>query len=186
VDRLRDAARNRKIEFLGAGARVVLESELNAGIRKTSSKNLVLFSAFGPLLVDLRRRYRGEPMVVLSDKHGSRNYYAPLLGRLFKNARLKVLEQGASCSKYSASTAHGPLTISFEPKAEARSLPVALASMICKYLRELFMDRLNAFFLERLPGLHPTAGYPEDAARFLRDLSPLLPEIPRDHLVRMK
>jgi SAM-dependent methyltransferase len=64
--------------------------------------------------------------------------------------------------------------LSFEVEAEDRHLPVALASMGAKFVRELFMRRLNAFFAERKPGLAPTAGYVEDGRRFLAEVKPIL------------
>ena len=46
--------------------------------------------------------------------------------------------------------------------------------MAAKLTRELFMGRLNAWFVERLPSLRPTAGYVEDGRRFLVDATPVL------------
>ena len=57
--------------------------------------------------------------------------------------------------------------------AEGECLTVAVASMVSKYLREILMMRLNRWFLDRLPGLRPTAGYPVDAARFLTETAEL-------------
>ncbi|MFN8706319.1 MAG: hypothetical protein ACK50J_06520, partial [Planctomyces sp.] len=45
-------------------------------------------------------------------------------------------------------------------------LPVALASMVSKYIREVLMVRLNAFWQNQVPDLKPTKGYPLDAKRF--------------------
>jgi hypothetical protein len=45
-------------------------------------------------------------------------------------------------------------------------MPVALASMTAKYLRELSMLAFNAHWSARIPGLRETAGYPVDAARW--------------------
>jgi ribonuclease HII len=50
-------------------------------------------------------------------------------------------------------------------------LPVALASMISKYLRELAMQAFNQFWIRHLPELRPTAGYPGDSQRFKRDIA---------------
>ena len=79
------------------------------------------------------------------------------------------------------------LVISFEVEAEERHLPVALASMGAKYVRELSMRRLNAFFAQRMEGLHPTAGYVEDGRRYLAEVKPILhaESIPERDFVRM-
>ena len=55
-------------------------------------------------------------------------------------------------------------------KAEAQCLPVAVASMLSKYLREMLMRRFNAFWKVHLPDVKPTAGYYNDGLRFLRDI----------------
>jgi hypothetical protein len=64
----------------------------------------------------------------------------------------------------------GDSEIRFRTKAEAH-LPVALASMVCKYVRELAMDLFNDFWAKHVPGLKPTKGYPVDAKRFKNDIA---------------
>jgi hypothetical protein len=56
-------------------------------------------------------------------------------------------------------------------------LPVALGSMLSKYLRELHMILFNRYWCERRPDLKPTAGYSVDARRFLEDIAPLRREL---------
>ena len=58
-------------------------------------------------------------------------------------------------------------SIEFTVGGEAR-LPVAVASMTAKYVRELAMLAFNAFWEARQPGLVATAGYPVDATRWRR------------------
>src|SRR4029450_6994506 len=60
--------------------------------------------------------------------------------------------------------------IIFCEKAEAQCMPVALASMLSKYLREALMGRFNAYWKTMLPELAPTAGYYGDGSRFLQDI----------------
>ncbi len=52
------------------------------------------------------------------------------------------------------------------PRRESGFCPSALASMTSKYVRELAMQAFNEFWVSRVPGLQPTAGYPADAKRF--------------------
>ncbi len=63
-----------------------------------------------------------------------------------------------------------PVRITFMPRADQASFPVALASMVSKYLREALMREFNAFWQRHVPGLKPTAGYPLDAARFFAEI----------------
>jgi hypothetical protein len=45
--------------------------------------------------------------------------------------------------------------------------------MTAKYHRELAMKAFNTFWINRLPDLQPTAGYPGDAHRFKAAIEPL-------------
>lgn len=199
---VRSACRETGIEFLAAQSCVLPEWEFNAGLAvpgpvledepelaDSNKADVMQREAFSPLLRELRHRFPGEVMDVVADKHGGRNFYAPLLDRIFPGAEIYILEEGDRCSSYRLETSLGELRIRFEPEADSRHFCVALGSMICKYLRELFMGRLNAWFLERVDReLKPTAGYPGDAERFIAAIEPSLGRlgIQREHLVRMR
>ena len=60
------------------------------------------------------------------------------------------------------------------PRADGDSVAVALASMLCKYLREVCMVQFNAFWAKHVPGIQPTAGYPVDAKRFIDEIRPAM------------
>ncbi len=92
-----------------------------------------------------------------------------LLHEAIFGARVCTLCEGASESVYTATEGPRRMTIGFYEGGDARHLPVALASIFSKYLRELFMQSFNAWWCQRVPGLRPTAGYAADARRFLRD-----------------
>ncbi len=64
-----------------------------------------------------------------------------------------------------------PVTLLVQAKADAQFLPVAVASMLAKYLREICMEQFNQFWKHQLPELEPTAGYPVDAARFWEEIA---------------
>ena len=67
-------------------------------------------------------------------------------------------------------------------------MPVALASMLAKYIREAVMQRFNAYWCARMPELRPTAGYYGDARRFLADIQPLIAsaEVAPEQFVRSR
>jgi hypothetical protein len=50
-------------------------------------------------------------------------------------------------------------------------MPVAIASMLSKYVREALMRRFNGYWQTLLPQLVPTAGYYNDGLRFLNDIA---------------
>ena len=65
-------------------------------------------------------------------------------------------------------------TATMDARADGRFLPVALASMLAKYVRELLMLRLNRYFRAQMPDLKPTAGYFTDGRRYLTEIKPLM------------
>jgi hypothetical protein len=85
--------------------------------------------------------------------------------------------ESAKCSEYRVERLGRDVRLVFRPRAEQASLPVALASMVAKYLRELFMRQFNRFWVERVPGLIPTAGYPGDARRFYEAIRPAMKKL---------
>ena len=108
--------------------------------------------------------------------------------RAFPMCPIDIDHESGRLSTYRVKTPQGPVVIGFAQEAEQASLPTALASMLCKYLREVFMNHLNAWFQGHLPGLKQTAGYALDAKRFLHDVQEDLPRlgVSLDTLVRAR
>ncbi len=111
-----------------------------------------------------------EPCFVTCDKHGGRNRYAALLQHHFPEDWIETLQESRSASRYAWGPAECPVTVTFRTKGE-EELPTALASMTAKYHRELAMRAFNAFWTEQVAGLRPTAGYPQDAKRFRKEIA---------------
>ena len=97
---------------------------------------------------------------------------------------VEILEQSESISSYRFTWQGFVRTIHFQAKSDC-SPPAALASIACKYLRELFMNQLNEYWQKKVPGLEPTAGYPVDAKRFLEQIKTEI-DFPLDQLWRKK
>ncbi len=112
----------------------------------------------------------GGPIAVVCDKHGGRNRYRRLVEEHFPGELVEIHGESRQRSVYRLGPPGRRVCVSFRARAET-CLPVALASMTSKYLRELAMRALNGFWHRRVPGLKPTAGYPADAARFRRDIA---------------
>ena len=120
----------------------------------------------------------------MADRHGGRKSYLPLLRRYLADLEPRRVREEVERSEYTL--AGGRVRIVFQVRAETESLPVALASMIAKYVREVRMGLFNQFWASRIEHLRPTSGYPVDARRFLIDIRPSLRalRIPRARLVR--
>ncbi len=184
--------------------RVFDEHEFNTLVTDHRSKGAVTSLAFLEHARVVWERWgddettgEGGPRIVC-DRHGGRTDYLPLIALLAPGVRVETLEHTPQRSRYivHAPAAETPdrrprrLTLLFTPEADGAHLPVALASMTAKLVRELLMARFNRTFCgaarERNVELKPTAGYRNDAQRWLADatrLGVLTPDL-RRQLVR--
>ncbi|HEV3386502.1 MAG TPA: hypothetical protein VG097_16925 [Gemmata sp.] len=119
----------------------------------------------------------GEPVAILCDKHGGRNYYGAMVQEAFPDGWVFAEKESAEESRYRVELLERPIKVVFRPRADGDSVAVALASMLCKYLREVSMRQFNRFWLKHVPGLAPTAGYPGDAARFYAAIKPAMKKL---------
>ena len=152
-------------------SRVVFPQELNRLIESLGNKAAALSQITLELVRDLLDETSGERTLVHCDKHGGRNKYGPLLQQTFPDYLVEVRKEGRSESVYRWGAARRRVEARFVAGGEG-FLPSALASMACKYLRELAMWAFNEFWCERVKELVPTAGYPVDARRFKAAIEP--------------
>ena len=160
-------------------AEVVGPRRFNQGLDLTQSKAQVHFAAFSKLLRHLRETTpEGESLTIRGDKHGGRHFYADLLQGVFPGSTVTPGAEGPELSQYVVQGQGASLTLSLVPRADGDDGAVALASIVSKTLREHWMDVFNAYWVRRLPGLKPSAGYPVDALRFRRALEAALTNLP--------
>jgi hypothetical protein len=150
---------------------VVCPPRFNALLDAHGSKGAVLADAFGRLLRAKLERAEGD-LRFFVDKQGGRNAYAGQVQDALGAGMVVALEEGALRSSYRVLGLGRDIRLTFQPRADAEQFCVALASMVSKYVRELLMGELNAFWQGHVPGLRPTAGYPGDAARYLAAIRP--------------
>ncbi len=171
---LRAAMAKAGIKPAGLHTRLVPESAFNALVASTNNKASVLVSLTLQHAGLLLRRFPCDDMLLQIDKQGGRDHYTELLLRSFPEASLRVLRESRHCSSYELLYEGRRAVLVFQEKSETHSLPAALASMTCKYLRELFMHGFNGWWCGRVEGLKPTAGYYLDGQRWVRDVQPHL------------
>jgi hypothetical protein len=167
-------ARRIGVEAADFGAAAVFEDRFNQMVAATRSKAATSFTFVAQHLTELWSRFGEHDPQVFVDRQGGRQAYLEPLRVTFPDARIRVLRETPEASTYRVEHAGRSMRISFEVEGDARHMPIALASMIAKYTRELFMARFNAYFTARLPDLRPTAGYATDARRFWIELQPHL------------
>jgi hypothetical protein len=158
-------------------ARVILERQLNQQLAVTRNKASVLFSTSAIHLDYLLRTFGHKPMTIVCDRQGGREHYGSLLRLMFEEWTLEITLEQDGYAEYHLCRGEHSVRIIFREKAEAQCLPVAMASMLSKYLREGLMRRFNAFWVQHLPQVTPTAGYYNDGTRFLRDIEPKRQEL---------
>lgn len=158
----------------GLRAAVITEDLFNRRLTQTRNKAAVLLEAVLRLIAWAGGQAGDQDLHVLVDRLGGRSDYRAVLMRAFPERHVHVLEVGAACSRYRLAAADNDWHVAFIVDGDAWHLPVALASMLAKYVRELLMERFNAYWRGRAPALRPTAGYYGDAQRFLEELRALV------------
>ncbi len=157
------------------GVAPVFEGELNKLIGQTDNKSRAEFEVIGRVLGELWRKHRR--LAVVCDRQGGRERYARTLHGQFPEADVSVFVESPKISSYELvvrGEADEPcMFIAFIEGGDIDHMPVALASMAAKYLRETLMHLLNDWFAERQPGLARTAGYYQDGQRFLSETAGL-------------
>jgi ribonuclease HII len=170
-------ARRIGVEVVDLGAAVVFEDRFNRMAGATRSKASASFTFVCGHLRAIWDRFGKDGPNVVVDRQSGRMHYREPLAQAFPEADFVVLEETPQRSAYRLTGAGREMQISFEVDSEMRHMPVALASMISKYTRELLMARFQAWFLGHAPHIRPTAGYATDGKRFLTEISPLLPAL---------
>lgn len=152
----------------------------NRMVSNVRNKARVLFTSVAKLI---HRAYElggaGEKIQVLVDRQGGRINYVNLLRKMFPQLKLSIVRQDEKCSSYEL-VGEKTLRVHFAIKADTRFLPVSLASMTSKYVREVMMESINRYFLGFSGDIKPTAGYWQDGQRFIKDVESKLGHVKFD------
>ena len=162
------------VSLVAVACRAIYPAEFNALLRQGLNKSDILSRTTLALAASLRTKANAEPALIWCDRHGGRKHYSALVAQHFGGTLVQTLAETPARSAYrvpaqakadlnQAQAAN--LDIEFNVGGESQ-VPVAVASMTAKYVRELAMHAFNAFWSSRSPGLNPTAGYPVDALRW--------------------
>ncbi|MGQ3684098.1 MAG: hypothetical protein ACUBOA_03660 [Candidatus Loosdrechtia sp.] len=188
ADLLKYVFHKQHVRFRRPESCVVAVKEFNSQVRLLgNNKASVLFQHCIRLVTNVWNSCDGRIKLTI-DKHGGRDKYYNLLKGQFSAAKIKIVNESAGISHYRISEKQKDMEISFVEKGESRCLSVALASIFSKYIRELFIKLENQYWHQFLPDLKPTAGYYEDAQRFLSDIEHIRKreKIRDDILIRIK
>jgi hypothetical protein len=206
---LKTLARRAKVHALWYRADVISAARINRelaieerreGTKNTWATHTVLRLA--KLAVD---QLDAPRVCIWCDKAGGRAAYTEPLRRAFPECAtasasdmplfgapaivLERLGEADDRSNYRISSAARRIEIGFVMGGDGCDPRISWASILAKYLRELIMRGLNRHFAARIPDLRPTAGYPEDAKRFIADVEAALGPaggLPREAWIRSK
>jgi hypothetical protein len=170
---LRQALASAGAEMLGIRCEPVFAGHYNRHVAATNNKATTLVDTTGRLMDWVWRTWSDEPLRIYVDRQGGRTRYLPFLQRLLPGRMIKVIDETSEFSAYRVPGRRADCEICFMTAGEDRRLPVALASMVSKYLREALMVMLNRYWTGRIPGLTPTAGYYTDGRRFYESILPM-------------
>ncbi|MFK7779410.1 MAG: hypothetical protein QM501_15000 [Gimesia sp.] len=162
---LKRALENAGIQLQAICSEIVLPERFNNLCAEYGTKGVMLTRLCMNLLTRVWDRTSTEPTLIIGDKHGGRNRYDEFLDEILDGEMIFRVEESTAISTYKV----GNTEIRFQTKAESH-FPVAVSSMVCKYTRELMMERFNQFWLQYIPDLKPTKGYPVDARRFKNEI----------------
>ncbi|MEM8668862.1 MAG: hypothetical protein AAGG48_15185 [Planctomycetota bacterium] len=184
-----------RCQLLGVQARVITAEQFNRACANGSNKADLLSRTTLNLARTTWEKHAGsassEPSnqtMIYCDRHGGRRYYAAVLQHTFPSAWIRIEAESPKQSVYQFDIEGQQITAHFTVKGDSFT-PVALASMHAKYMRERMMDSFNRYF-DNLSGgaVKPTAGYPVDADRFLKEIDTFLKQnnVDRESLVRCR
>ncbi|MCB9850914.1 MAG: hypothetical protein H6817_09460 [Phycisphaerales bacterium] len=184
---VRRNAEQQSVGLRAVYAEVLPEGHFNRLVDQTNNKATVLMRLVLKLVQRVTQRFDAGLRICI-DRQGGREHYVEKLMTFFQGAKLRIVEESAARSAYELTLGQRSFTIEFLVEGETHQLPIALASVYSKYLRELLMTGLNAYFAERHKTLKPTAGYYTDAQRFLGDIETVVrnEQLDRAMLVRSR
>jgi len=148
----------------------------NKMVASVKNKANVLFTATSRLIKRAFDNFAGDDLQIIVDRQGGRVHYRKTLQRSFEDMELKILRESPTTSSYELRTGNKQMRLHFVVGADDSFLPVSLASMVSKYLRELLVGNINSYFTAFHADLRPTAGYWKDGLRFVRDLKENVPQ----------
>lgn len=175
-----DDMATRRAKLMDVCAYCLDAGHYNMLVDRMKNKSQVLFVTTTRLMQGLMDRFADRDIHILIDRQGGRMHYREHLLRSFEQMELRIVEETEQTSCYVLQGRTRCVHVSFEVGADDRHLPVSLASMVGKYVRELLMECMNDYFGRMSPDLKPTAGYWTDGLRFLEDLRRFVPELQID------
>ncbi len=166
-----------KIKLLELESNCLDVEHYNSMVAKVKNKSSVLFTATSKLVQAAWDKFSENNLQIIIDRQGGRVHYRKNLQRMFEDFELTILKESQTISSYELKQANKKMRLHFIVGADRKFLPVSLASMVSKFLRQLMIDNINRYFTGFHSELRPTAGYWKDGLRFIKDLKTHIPHV---------
>jgi len=154
ITKHREALAERGVELLSVRSSVVCTKHLNDAKQSGTNRFVADLNAMEHLVLELRAQAGGEIEAVCGKVGGIAEYskfFGPLSGRLHA-----ILGEGRARSGYRFP---GLGELHFVRDADAADPLVSLASLVGKYVRELFMSRIGLHYADRKSEEKRPSGY---------------------------
>lgn len=183
----RDMA-SRGVGLTGVFCEPLPEGHYNRLVARVHNKAVVALGLVLRVAARVLSQAEEQRVVLHVDRQGGRTHYRAQLMSAFPDHHLRIVEETETRSAYELTRGTTCHQMEFVTEGEDRHLPIALASIYSKYVRELFMGAFNDFWARQVRGLKPTAGYYTDARRFLHDIEGAVDslKIDRNLLIRSR
>jgi len=161
------------VEFVDFRCLCIDVLQFNKIVKFTGNKATVVTTCVTNLIrqiIALAVFCAAKKIIIYCDRLGGRKFYDEMLDTLPNFKITEFVEESSKLSRYQLDSGTREIDIQFEVGADDKHLPVALASMVGKFVREKVMQHMNEYFIKLQPGLKSTAGYWVDGHRFLKDL----------------
>jgi hypothetical protein len=194
VSMLRADLAKQHIELVGLKSRCLEVAYYNRMVAAVKNKAKVLFTAVAELMQYVMKEsaspkagetsplggFGGENLEIIIDRQGGRSHYRRELQLMFPDMELRVIHEDDLRSSYELGNKKRRVRAHFVVGADDKYLPVSLASMASKYIRELLVENINRYFVGLSSQVKPTAGYWKDGLRFINDIKTHIPNVKFD------
>ena len=156
---LRVNCRDNGIEPVGAYAEPLPEGHYNQIVGRTRNKSVLLLGQALRVADRILRAAPHERVRLHVDRLGWRVHYRDALTTALPGHDIEILEESPARSAYRLTAGVRIIEIEFVTRGDATRFPVAYASLVGKYVREVCMHLFNQYWCAQQPGLKKTAGY---------------------------
>jgi len=147
------------------------EGEMNEVFDSGVNKSEMALLKVGALIESVLSVHTYESITFSIDKQGGKQYYNNFINDIFPFAPVEIIQETPEASEYFLLRNNQSLKFGFYKNGDSLYEEISMASILAKWLRESFMMAFNSYWLAYNKVL-PTAGYPEDGKRFIKEMMP--------------